>query len=248
MENEKFDQILKRALENKVRDMAASPYLLENVKIEAEARSRKERKFMGISKKIVVAAAVCVMSVTAYAAVSNLAVISGYTTADIKTFAQLEKAEDKLGFDINLVETFSNGMTFSDGGTGEDHGIDEYGREMDKAYKTLAATYKDENGNHVTLRVTEGSPEADAGEDVAEGYSTMKNMFLPPDYEYEPTEEEKALQEAGKLNIAYGSSEVEIKTSESYYWNEDGMYYCLIGFDLDLGEEAFKQMAAEIME
>ena len=34
MENEKFDQILKRALENKVRDMAASPYLLENVKIE----------------------------------------------------------------------------------------------------------------------------------------------------------------------------------------------------------------------
>ena len=49
MENEKFDQILKRALENKVRDMAASPYLLENVKIEAEARSRKERKFMGIS-------------------------------------------------------------------------------------------------------------------------------------------------------------------------------------------------------
>ena len=73
-------------------------------------------------------------------------------------------------------------------------------------------------------------------------------MFLPPDYEYEPTEEEKALQEAGKLNIAYGSSEVEIKTSESYYWNEDGMYYCLIGFDLDLGEEAFKQMAAEIME
>ena len=115
MENEKFDQILKRALENKVRDMAASPYLLENVKIEAEARSRKERKFMGISKKIAVAAAVCVMSVSAYAAVSNLAVISGYTTADIKTFAQLEKAEDKLGFDINLVETFSNGMTFSDG-------------------------------------------------------------------------------------------------------------------------------------
>ena len=84
MENEKFDQILKRALENKVRDMAASPYLLENVKIEAEARSRKERKFMGISKKIAVAAAVCVMSVTAYAAVSNLVGTTGGTTKDIK--------------------------------------------------------------------------------------------------------------------------------------------------------------------
>ena len=246
MENEKFDQILKRALENKVRDMAASPYLLEYVKIEAEARSRKERKFMGISKKIAVAAAVCVMSVTAYAAVSNLAGTTGGTTKDIKTFAQLEKADDKLGLNANLVESFSNGMTFKDGGIGENYGVDENGNEMGKAYKRLSASYEDKDGNRVTLIIDEGNHYVDAGQEASKGYSAHENLFVPPDYE--PTEEELALQKAGKLNIGYGADEVERTVSESYYWQEDGLYYGLIGFDLNLGEEGFAQMAAEIME
>ncbi len=240
MENEKFDQILKRALENKVRDMAASPYLLENVKIEAEARSRKERKFMGISKKIVVAAAVCVMSVTAYAAVSNLAVISGYTTADIKTFAQLEKAEDKLGLDAKFVESFSNGMTFSYAGTGTEQGQDENGNNVGTAYKTISVTYEDKDGKSVGLHISEGSPNEDAGQQGPEGYHVLENKFVPADYE--PTEEELA------LNIGYGTDEVQTMRSESYYWEADGLYYSLLGFDLNLGEEGFKQMAAEIME
>lgn len=250
MRNEEFEQILKQALENRAKEITASPYLLEKVKLEAEARGRKERKFMGISKKIAVAAAICVMSVTAYAAVSNLAGTTGHTTTDIKTFAQLEKAEDKLGFDISLPDTLSNGMTFSDGGTGEEYGWDENGNRLDKTYKMLAATYKGKDGKHVSLHITEGDPRVDAGEQAPEGYSTMTNKFLPADYEgeYELTEEEIALQEAGKLNIAYGSSEVEIKESESYYWEKDGLYYCLIGFDLNLGEEAFAEMAADIMK
>lgn len=250
MRNEEFEQILKQALENRAKEITASPYLLEKVKLEAEARGRKERKFMGISKKIAVAAAICVMSVTAYAAVSNLAGISSHSTNDIKTFAQLEKAEDKLGFDISLPDTLSNGMTFSDGGTGEEYGWDENGNRLDKTYKMLTAAYKDGDGNSISLHVTEGDPRVDAGEKAPEGYSTMTNKFLPPDYEgeYELTEEEIALQEAGKLNIAYGSSEVEVMQSESYYWEADGLYYCLIGFDLNLGEEAFAQMAADIMK
>ncbi len=246
MENEKFDQILKRALENKVRDMAASPYLLENVKIEAEARSRKERKFMGISKKIVVAAAVCVMSVTAYAAVSNLTKVSSHTTNDIKTFAQLEKAEDKLGLDAKFVESFSNGMTFSYAGTGTEQGQDENGNNVGTAYKTISVTYEDKDGKSVGLHISEGSPNEDAGQQGPEGYHVLENKFVPADYE--PTEEELALQKAGKLNIGYGTDEVQTMRSESYYWEADGLYYSLLGFDLNLGEEGFKQMAAEIME
>lgn len=248
MRNDEFDQILKHALEDKVRDMAASPYLLEKVKIEAEARSRKERDFMGISKKIAVVAAVCVMSVTAYAAVSSLSGVSSHTTNNIKTFAQLEKAEDKLGLDANLVETLSNGMTFAYGGTGEEYGWDENGNKLDKSYKMLTASYEDKNGGSISLSVTEGSPRADAGEQEPEGYHVLENKFVPDGYE--PTEEELALQEAGKLNIGYGGADQEVMNmqSESYYWEDDGLYYCLIGFDLNLGEEAFAQMAADIMK
>lgn len=247
MKNEKFDLILKRALEEKVRDVAASPYLLEKVKIEAEARNRKEQNYMGISKKIAVAAAICVMSVTAYAAVSNFAGVSGHTTNDIKTFAQLEKAEDKLGLDAKFVEAFSNGMTFSYAGTGEEQGKDENGNAVGTAYKTISIQYVDGNGNDVSLHVSEGSPYVDEGMEQPEGYAVMENKFVPNGYE--PTEEELALQEAGRLNIGYGGANQEVQTmqSEAYYWEADGLYYHLMAFDLNLGEDAFRQMAAEIM-
>lgn len=247
MGNEEFGRILKQALEEKVQDMAASPYLLERVKMEAEARSRKERNFMGISKKIAVAAAVCVMSVTAYAAVSSFSGAAGYSSTDIKTFAQLEKADDKLGLDAKFVESFSNGLTFSYAGTGEDFGVDENGNQAGAAYKNISVTYESKDGRSVTLGISEGDPFADDGAEWPEGYTTMKNKFVPDGYEVTP--EEIALQEAGKLNVAFGGGqEVEIMESEGYYWEADGLYYHLTAFDMGFGEAAMAQMAAEIMQ
>ena len=78
-----------------------------------------------------------------------------------------------------------------------------------------------------------------------EGYSTDTYKFFPVDYKL--TEEDQEKEAAGELVISVGSEEVEIKQMEYYGWNDNGIYYSLVGFDCGFGEEAMEQMAAEIM-
>ena len=59
--------------------------------------------------------------------------------------------------------------------------------------------------------------------------------------------EDKEKEAAGEWVISCGSEEVEIMQMEYYGWNDEGIYYSLVGFDCGFGEEAMAQMAAEIM-
>lgn len=240
-----FDTWMKEALAEKVRDIEPSEQMLKNIRREAKAR-RKETGYMKFGmKKIVAVAAVCVMSVTAYAA-TQLGSVESHTTNNITAYKDVAKADKKLGLNAKYVERFDNGFTFDSAGAGEERGRDEDGNPMEKTYNMLSISYKNEEGQTLMLNVQEGSPYADAGQEVTEGYVVTANKFVPPDYEL--TEEDKAMQEAGELNIAYGSQEVELKTFESYYWQDGDLYYYLGAFDCDLGEAALKDMAAQIME
>lgn len=240
-----FDRLMKQALEEKVRDVEPSEHLLVKIRMEADER-RKETGFMKMNmKKMVTAAAViCALSVTCYAAGQLGSVVSS-STPDIKTFAKLERAEQKLGFDAKFVETFENGMTFQYGGTGETQGQDEDGNPMGETYKTMTVSYADEKGNKVTLMIDGGSPYVDAGKEAAEGYSRDTFLFLPN--EDALTEEYKAMEAAGEIFISYGTQDVEWKEMENYSWEDNGVYYALVASDCGFGEEAMAQMAAEIM-
>ena len=132
-----FDGMMKAALSEKVRDVEPSEQLLANIRKEADER-RKENGFMKMNmKKMMTAAAViAALSVTCYAAGQLHSVVS-HGSPNIETFAELEKAEKKLGFDAKYVETFANGMTFQRGGTGETYGMDEDGNKTGKKYKMM---------------------------------------------------------------------------------------------------------------
>ena len=240
-----FDMLMRQALAEKVRDVEPSDDLLKKIRTEVEER-RKENVFMkfNVRKMVTAAAVICALSVTCYAA-GHLGGVVSSGTPDIKTFAELEKAEKKLGFDAKYVETFENGMTFQRGGTGETQGQDEDGNPMGKKYKMMTVSYADEKGNEISLNIDGGSPYADAGVEETEGYSTDTYKFVPVDYKL--TEEDQEKEAAGELVISVGSEEVEIKQMEYYGWNDNGIYYFLVGFDCGFGEEAMEQMAAEIM-
>ena len=77
-------------------------------------------------------------------------------------------------------------------------------------------------------------------------YSSTVNKFVPPDYEI--TEEEKKLQEEGKLNVAYGSDEVEVMTSASVTWEQEDISYCLFTFEESMSAEELLSMAKEVAE
>ena len=240
-----FDGMMKAALSEKVRDVEPSEQLLANIRKEADER-RKENGFMKMNmKKMMTAAAViAALSVTCYAAGQLHSVVS-HGSPNIETFAELEKAEKKLGFDAKYVETFANGMTFQRGGTGETYGMDEDGNKTGKKYKMMTVSYADEKGNEISLNIDGGSPYVDAGVEEAEGYSTDAYKFVPVDYKL--TEEDKEKEAAGELMISVGSEKVEMKQMEYYGWNDEGIYYSLVGFDGNFGEEAMAAMAMEIM-
>ncbi len=239
-----FDRWMKEALTEKVKDVEPSEQMLENIRKEAEER-RKETGFMKFGmKKIVAVAAVCVLSVTAYAA-TQLASVSVGTTNNITAYEDVAKAEKKLDMDAKYVERFENGFAFDRAGTGQEQGRDEEGNPVGNAYNVLTISYKNEEGQILHFLVQDGNSYVDAGQEAFNGYTVSANKFVPPDYEL--TEEDKAMQAAGELNIAYGSEKVELKTYESYYWQDGDLYYSLGAFDCDLGEAALKDMAAQIM-
>lgn len=239
-----FDRWMKEALTEKVKDVEPSEQMLENIRKEAEER-RKETGFMKFDmKKIVAVAAVCVMSVTAYAA-TQLASVSVGTTNNITSYGDLEKAEKKLDMDAKYVERFDNGFTFDRAGTGQEQGQDEEGNPVGNAYDVLTISYKNEEEQILHFTVQDGNSYVDAGQEACNGYTVSANKFVPPDYEL--TEEDKALQDAGELNIAYGSEKVELKIFEQYSWQDGGLYYTLGVFDCNLGEATMKDMAEQIM-
>ena len=240
-----FDRIMKEALSEKVQYVEPSEQLLANIHQKVDER-RKENGFMkyDMRKMVAAVAAICALSVTCYAAGQLGGVVSS-GTPDIETFARLEKAEKKLGYDAKYVETFKNGMTFQYGGTGETQGQEENGNPMGKKYKTMTVSYADEAGNKVNLMIDGGSPYADTGVEVETGYSSDTYLFLPN--EDALTEEYKAMQDAGEIYISYGTADVQWNELENYSWEDNGVFYSLTASDCGFGEDVMAAMAAEIM-
>ena len=77
-------------------------------------------------------------------------------------------------------------------------------------------------------------------------FSVRENLFVPPDYQV--SEEEQALSDAGKLNIGYGTSEVQRNRSQTIYWEDGGVFYTIISFDNTMTAEEFAGMAGEIID
>ena len=69
--------------------------------------------------------------------------------------------------------------------------------------------------------------------------------FVPPDYE--ETEEDTAAVNAGSLQLAWGSSEVEEHIIQGVVWQEDDVRYMLSGMDLTLTADEMLYMAAQIV-
>lgn len=240
MKRDELDAMIQKAMEKRTEHLKADPMMLERIKREAASRERKERISMKLftAKRIAAVAVVCFASVTCYAAV-HFSGVEAQTTVDITSYAQLEKAEEKVGFDMKTVETFSNGFTFVDGGTGEMYGQDENGNNVGDPYVLMTLSYEKE-GKTVVVTAQDGNPYPDAGL----GYSSQLYKFVPEGYEL--TAEDKEKEANGELIISYGTDEVMETVMEIYSWKDGNLYYSMTADNCDLGEEAMAQMAAQM--
>lgn len=258
---DQFDRILKSTLDSQADHVRMSSGLEYRIR-QSIYENGKEKYVMkmGKKKKIAIAlAAVCILgSITAAAAgkVSGYHSHSWANKDEIKSFADVEKAEDAVGYQLKAVETFASGYTLKKGHIvdteavdSEDNVVDTYKEvmldyEKDGTVVTLVeqpmADYKKEDPDHPNQKQI-------ACGDITLTYREDPYKFVPPDYE--PTEEEKAAMEAKELYISYGTDKVQEAEYHFLTWNQGDILYTFMCYDEGgPGAEEMTEMAKELIE
>lgn len=239
------DILLRRALEAKVRAVEPSDEMLMNIHREAKRRKKEEQEMNYTLKKVIaVAAAVCLICASCFAAMEINSMVSS-TGADITEYAGLKAAAEEIGIKAKYVEAFENGFVFCRGGISESYSQDAEGNTVGEEYRGLSIGYQNDAGDSLMLHVRPAAGADAAGQGGASGYSCDTYKFVPQDYE--PTEEDRAMEAEGDFFISYGNEMVEINKVENYAWKDGDNYYAFVAFDCNFGEEGMKQMAQEIM-
>lgn len=116
---------------------------------------------------------------------------------------------------------------------------------MVKEQQDLSLMYSKENMADLSLNIEHGNlfDESDAPDQTAvhEGitlkYSQDHYRMVPSDYE--PSAEEKVQEAAGELVISYGTDRVIDQTAQTLTWEDNGQFYTLLGFDVEMTPEEF---------
>lgn len=252
-----LEKRLKETLEKKAEEVCADALAKERIRTEVYRKIKEVNgmKQKNMKKIVLVAAAICIFgSITAFA-LGKAVTVSSHSNhnEEVTVFEEAKAMQRDLDREVKVVEEFSNGYRFRSAVPRYEESHDKNGKSIEKE-TAMSFFYEKEGMEGITLfasRITlgeSGTPDAVLVlEDGTElHFSELVNKFVPPDYEI--TEEEKKLQEEGKLNVAYGSSEVEIKNSESVYWQQNGITYCLFMFGDDLSADEMLAMAKELAE
>ena len=126
-------------------------YLAELDTSEKELITMKNRK--RISRILIAAAVICLLSITAFAAEQarvNSLVIKD--KAYNENYEVLKQEMEKSGLDVNLPEQFTTGFRFQEVRTGEVEGTDDTGNLV-MSFRELTAYYRNDNGQQVSLRM-----------------------------------------------------------------------------------------------
>jgi len=256
MDDSILEKRIRETLEKKSEEACVDTLTTQRIQAKVYGAIEEERnmKNRNWKKIIVAAAAICVLgSITAVAVVRPKYTSShsnvNEVVRDYDKAAAMQKEFDKSA---KFVEKFSNGYEFKEAVPKYDASHDENHNVLETG-KSMAFTYAKKGVPDVTLdssRITYPSENADqilALEDGTElKYHRTEHLFLPPDGK--PSEEDLKLEAEGKLNIAYGSSEVERKVTVSVTWTQDGVTYCLLSFNENMSADEILQMAKEVAE
>lgn len=189
-------------------------------------------------------------TVTAVAGGKITSLVSG-TDKDVNTITELrELSKDKMKASPKFPDKFSNGMAFVKGNISHVKGMDEDNNQV----ITYSEAYAEYGNNpqvilssqvHQAILEENQSGQKEVYQGVELNSSVMQYVFLPEGQE--PSEEDKKLQEEGKLMISYGSDQEERKLFKSVNWSENGIDYTLFTFE---NEElnSMTAMAKEVID
>lgn len=231
-----------------------SSKVLNNIHNQNRRKITKMEKKMGNGKRILIAAAaIAVMgSITVLGAgkVVGWNSVINKNKVDFKNAQEVLKAEDKLGAVPKVPQQFLNGIAFDSGYLIMVDGVDENDNIVE-SHPEVSVFYDKDISLDITpisTGITDGEPRAELSRqigDISMNAYAVDFLFLPPDAS--PTAEDQALEEAGKLQISYGTETEERQTFRYVTWTEDGLAYSLFTSNVDFGLEELLNMAEEVL-
>ena len=207
-------------------------------------------------KKIAVsvAAACLLISGSVFAGNVSGVIMSGSSVPEYKTYAEMGKAEKKIGYSADYVESFYKGYRFT-GASVTYIKMQDDNKNTIHTVKGLDVEYEKAGQTALTLTI-----EQSWGEDLWKnrtpdavrtcGNTTMRyyvttNKYVPLDYEL--TDEDRANMQKENYNLGVGSDSVIINQSMNVRWEKDGVWYELFGFDVSLSSDEMFDMAEQII-
>ena len=177
-------------------------------------------------------------------------------TGNYTSLEDLPKAEKIVGYNIHLIDRFSNGYTFTDMRVDGGAVFDENYNAL-KEYYSVSATYTLPEKEDITVSLypvldLEGSHEAPAPSSGCIIGNTEvrinRDHYKVVPVDYEKTEEDLAAEAAGHYFISYGSDEIEEYDFVSADFVLDGVDYVLLCMKADrISDEMLVQMASELI-
>lgn len=249
----RYEDMIKTALEMQGGAVMASGTLKQRIDKEISMKKSEQKYGHFTIKKFAVgvAAACLLLSVTAFAGKTT-----GYRSGLIKgtySYEELNKAEEKMGFSVDVAKQFDNGYRFDKMSIFEAHAMDENQKSLYKFPELNVEYVRDgvkDIGLYVDKRPEKGEEKKvpDMTEQcgvIALRYDVYTYKFVPEGYEL--TEEDKANLERDDYEISVGADSIEYKQICHVTWEKDGVYYDLLGMDASLTGEEMIGMAKEII-
>ena len=264
--NENIDKKIKECLVHKS-DNASVP---ENMFFKIRNEILKEKDNKGVftmkykllkPKTIIIAGILIIATSVTCVAATNLSGIFGSSShlTDIKTFPSKDKVKESVDFTPKYVESFKNGFKFNTFNYSNEEVRDEKGAAVEK-YKSADFDYKKEGSkkNQSLGMSAEKIDQKYFDENTSENtvsveYNGLKIEYTSNQYKsvpegYEPTDEEKELENKGLLQIGYGSDEIKVSQNQAVMWYEEGISYCILNMDYtELSKDDMINMAKEVI-
>lgn len=248
MTDEKLEQILQQTLS----PVDPDEMLNRRLKNRMEGIKMKNRHF-SVKKTLVLAAACCLLVGTVCVASSGAAeylsstnLLSTYTD-----FSQLEKVEEKVGYEIRALESFQNAYTFEGMNIVDSKELDAEGNVIAK-YQEISMEYENGAGSVIHMNMQrERMEQSERVPDKTIGISGIELSYCADHYkwvpaDYELTAEDERNLERADYHISYGADEISEDIVTYASWKQDGIEYLLMSYE-GIPMEVFVQMAEELI-
>ena len=245
-----FELMIKQSLHDASDDIQADQALKERIDFMI-TKQKKTISFKKIAVGLVAVACIATVGAVARGQIAGL-MSSTYLTKQVYNISELNNDADKISDKISLPDKL-NGYNFKSGNIEKINKIDEniniIGEypELYANYGDLTVTvhkYDEEiDGTEYTLQKGQSEETKDIN-DVKVSCRTDKYLFVPP--EYEPTDEEKQMEQNNEIFISYGSNSHEEKIFTSAEWEQNGLVYSIFTFS-DITFETMFEAAEQII-